>query len=496
LFIVSYILRNKTNSNIFFFFAANANTSRQSTARSGSSLVSPPRGASVNNNSNANTNRARAPNPNASASASTNRPAQPAALPAPFVRGNQVGNNANGIGHNNGPSLNAQGGGQNNARARYAHVPVDGQMLQTPVFGGRFREISLTDLCRENVLVTTNLRRRFLDAQILRCITPKSTNRTANVLYRHKKLGNRLEDVSYARIYLMRVYSENNPLQNSKLFYVLQGTGVGGSNAHLWNRNPEHRDNGTITIGSFVRLANPAPVEKFMQNIPMVYCDITAIALRQHPSLGTIPINKNLDGNAAMAFTYNSRAITINRMSVIATRCAGLHCDKQNLASENRAVCGCFCNSAFRSNLAFVFGLSFRSDEGDYRIMNNFTSLSFQKMFFNAPIPPEVTAASLQGTDIGLDIEDSIINQNDLVNNNGGYSIVGWCKRGVINDQSLVGAGGTTGKDNDDGRVNAEDVTIHIVQILPTNRDFFNPTSQLGNQFRNMRFNVLNMLNH
>ena len=36
-----------------------------------------------------------------------------------------------------------------------------------------------------------------------------------------------------------------------------------------------------------------------------------------------------------------------------------------------------------------------------------------------------------------FDIEDAIRNVVELVNNNGGWTVVGWYKRGKINDQSM-----------------------------------------------------------
>ena len=37
-----------------------------------------------------------------------------------------------------------------------------------------------------------------------------------------------------------------------------------------------------------------------------------------------------------------------------------------------------------------------------------------------------------------FDIKDAIGNVVELVNNNGGWTVVGWYKRGVITDKSLL----------------------------------------------------------
>jgi hypothetical protein len=36
------------------------------------------------------------------------------------------------------------------------------------------------------------------------------------------------------------------------------------------------------------------------------------------------------------------------------------------------------------------------------------------------------------------ELEDKIDNAIDLINNNGGFTIVGWHKRGIINDRSVI----------------------------------------------------------
>ena len=361
-------------------------------------------------------------------------------------------------------------------------------LLSSPIFRGSFRAIYLLTLSLEDILARISIRSTYVDCQILRIVTPSRNLANANVNFRMRRnLGNRAEEVSYTRIYLCRVFSDRNPQENSKLFYILQkrNTSGGSTHADIWNRNPDFRDNGTITVGSFVRIVNPAPIERFMQTIPLVCTDMRAVALRKPSLYNAIPINNNLDGNQAKAFVYNHSELQINRFSVLTSNCTGLHCDKQDVASETRSTCGCYGGSPFRSNLAFIFGISFRTQDGQTRVMPNFSSLTFQKLFLTAPIPPEVTAASLQGTDIGLELEDSIVRQVRFGNANDAWTKVGWAKRGLTTDQALVG-----GTINDENRISAQDINVHVVEIIPTNRDLLSPTTAIGRQFRNMRFDV------
>lgn len=374
-------------------------------------------------------------------------------------------------------------------RRRHSNQPVDKSLnISSPVFRGRYTEIGLNLLSQSDVLATKDIRRRYIDTQILRIITPRQ-NRFAQVMYRMRRgQGNRNENQTYNRIYLCRVFSDVDTRENSRLFYILQS---GNENHDIWNRNPEHRDNGTIRVGSFIRVVNPEPINRFMQGIPMITTDTRVYALDIHPSMNSIPINNNIDGNQALAFCYNARIIRINHLSILHTGCTGLHCDKQDVAVNPRnSPCGCFGNSPFRSNLAYCFSVSFNSDEGEVRVMPNFSSLAFQKLFFSRPLPAELAASSLSGTEVGLDAEDAIIDCVDYVNLWGGWTVVGWYKRGLINDVSLAGA-----VDGEENRVHAENVSLHIVQLIPTNRHFLDPESIRYDYLKNRQFDVNNFLN-
>lgn len=65
----------------------------------------------------------------------------------------------------------------------------------------------------------------------------------------------------------------------------------------------------------------------------------------------------------------------------------------------------------------------------------------------------------------------------ELVNNYGGWTITGWSKRGLINDAALISSNG----DNESSdKVLSEEVTTHIVQILPTKREYIDLESEEG----------------
>ena len=81
-----------------------------------------------------------------------------------------------------------------------------------------------------------------------------------------------------------------------------------------------------------------------------------------------------------------------------------------------------------------------------------------------------------------------------LINDNDGFTVVGWYKRGIINDKSLISQDkNTVGYSNTtdtESQIDSGDISSHIVQIIPSNRDFLDPTTTLGRELSELKFDV------
>ena len=68
-----------------------------------------------------------------------------------------------------------------------------------------------------------------------------------------------------------------------------------------------------------------------------------------------------------------------------------------------------------------------------------------------------------------FDIEDAIRNVVELVNNNGGWTVVGWYKRGKINDQSMDNdsnqSNNRNGNNNDEDQVDNGEICFHLCVV-------------------------------
>ena len=96
-----------------------------------------------------------------------------------------------------------------------------------------------------------------------------------------------------------------------------------------------------------------------------------------------------------------------------------------------------------------------------------------------------------------MQLHRCIQNVIDLINDEQGFSIVGWYKRGLINDRGLVSGGsnnnvaGTNHNNSgDQNQVNNGDISFHVVEIRPTNPNFLKPTTALGERLASAKFDV------
>ena len=92
------------------------------------------------------------------------------------------------------------------------------------------------------------------------------------------------------------------------------------------------------------------------------------------------------------------------------------------------------------------------------------------------------------------DLENCI----QFINDNSGLNVVGWYKRGVINDKNIIALNNAKGRNTaakyntnkEYMHVDSGEISYHIVSINPTNHAFLDPTSQLGRYLGSLKFYV------
>ena len=85
----------------------------------------------------------------------------------------------------------------------------------------------------------------------------------------------------------------------------------------------------------------------------------------------------------------------------------------------------------------------------------------------------------LDATEMFFKLQDSIINVVDYINTNGGFTVIGWYKKGSINDISTEEGG---------NQVESSEMGYHVVSITPTNKSILEK-----DEYKNKRFSIDNI---
>ena len=214
-------------------------------------------------------------------------------------------------------------------------------------------------------------------------------------------------------------------------------------NNMLWHRNLELRDNGEVSIGTCCRIFSPLPIERHMAgDIPMVETRLPC-AILSHPNVGfdPVPIDKSITGHNHRAFVLTNAQVILRRITPEPTSCSGLFCDRQRVSDwfNSTRGCGCYQMVTRRSSLVLVH--SIRVITGSLMLsMKNYSSLRFSSLYLSNIIGPSVKVNTLAGKDHHIDIRTAARNTIEFVNTNGGFTVVVWYKRGVINNRTMLGS--------------------------------------------------------
>ena len=344
-------------------------------------------------------------------------------------------------------------------------TPID--LSQVSIFN-RLARVNLSDLIREDAFQNN---RSFIEIQLMRIISPVniSGNQGAYIYSNRNRNRNNGSQTNYTRLFLGRVHASN---EGSKLVYIME---TRTQNRDLWKMNVEHRDDGKLTIGTVFRMLAPRPVESFMVgDIPLLVTKFPVIIMSVPHHFPRVSVDYQIQGNSAFAFVMRGMKLKVGGLTPIATSCSGLFCDRQRVDDWNGTErgCGCYAMHHRRSSIALQFDIAIMNDlDGEQVIsMNSFSSNRFSKLFLTESISPSVLLQQLQFTNEFFALEDKVIEMVNYINENGGFTVIGWYKRGVINDRSLVSGnsnGASSNQTNDNVMVDNGEVNFHVTNLIP-----------------------------
>ena len=181
--------------------------------------------------------------------------------------------------------------------------PID-PTLQNSRLMTRLVKTDIASLMAEGINnANSSFNLKFLEGQLLRIICPQRDSR-ASIFNR---VRNRGTTTNYSRILMFRQHAHDN--NGNQIFYMMMAR---AQNTELFNRNIEFRDNGVLTIGSYMKILAPMPITSLMNNeTPMVESNFPIVALAPPATLTNISLNMEIQDEASQSFVVNGARLAV-----------------------------------------------------------------------------------------------------------------------------------------------------------------------------------------
>ena len=383
-----------------------------------------------------------------------------------------------------------------NTRPRNILEPIDRLSINAKKFT-RFTQIELKDLEEDGAVAN---RKGFLDLQLLRIIAnSRSKNQNQLKYYKAKDTSKKVSSFAYKRLFMLRIVNLSSP--TDQLVYVVEDA---LKHQKLWNQHTCIRDNGGITIGTIFRFFAPKPIDNIMPDgIPSIESSFPVTIMKMPSILPEVRIDYLIEGGTPLSFSLNGCEINSLSIEPIETGCAGRFCDKQRVLEvlNYNEGCGCYSFDARRTNMVIDHAINidhFALQETIH--VPKFSSSNFSLFYQNTVFSPQVRTSTLDITDEFFELEDAVTQALRLINDNGGFTVIGWYKRGNIQDRTILHQNNNN-PDNNKLFVNIETDTVdnskimfHPCVIRPSNDDFFDKTNDLFIALQEIKFDVSTLL--
>ena len=134
--------------------------------------------------------------------------------------------------------------------------------------------------------------------------------------------------------------------------------------------------------------------------------------------------------------------------------------------------------------------------------ISNYSLVKFLLLYQTAAFSTQVRQISLDLTDAYFDLEDAVNTNIELINDNGGFTVSGWYKRGEINDRTIVHQNNSTEniqKNNNaipdnNAQVDNSKIIFHPCVIRATNSEFYKDGSVLNKKLFEGKYDVGQLL--
>ena len=183
-------------------------------------------------------------------------------------------------------------------------------------------------------------KRAIMYLQLIRVVSGSNgqNNMSTYQSYFKKNKNNGPQASHYFRLLLFRDVTSSD----GHVVYMVEGKRM---NDQLWSKFPLLRDNGVVTIGSYISVMNPNPITTmFCNEIPLIECHWGCIVMKDPDVMVEVPVDTSIEQNCTRCFLRNKVQIDVVATTIHTTQCSGLFCDKQRSVEilRGQRACGCY----------------------------------------------------------------------------------------------------------------------------------------------------------
>ncbi len=284
-------------------------------------------------------------------------------------------------------------------------------------------EVNIEHLSGEN----PETKKAVMYLQLIRIVSGSQNgqnNMTAYQSYYKKNNKTISSNSHYFRLFLFRDVASTS----GEVVYMIEGKQM---NDKLWARNPLLRDNGVLSVGSYIIVFNPLPITtRFCNEIPLLETRGGCVVMKPPQCITEIKLDHGISTGVTRVFVVNNVQVKVNSTSVQTTKCSGLFCDRQRAVEIERGdrACGCYSMQSRIGNIVIVHNISVIKDGIPDLCVEDFSSLNFSSLYLKDALPVSVKFNSLDYTPQYFRLQMCIDDVVQYVNENGGFTVVGWYK--------------------------------------------------------------------
>ena len=170
-------------------------------------------------------------------------------------------------------------------------------------------------------------------------------------------------------------------------------------------------------------------------------------------------------------------------------------CDCQIINDWNVTKgCGCYGMSGNNNSLVVQHAITICHASKEI-MMKDFSSIKFNTLFMDGDFPFKCNEHMFQMSTAYEKLTKCMENCLHVINSNGGFTVVDWYRCGEISDQTMVEVGNLDESTKNYGKeeiskVDASEVTYHIVSIKPTNHEFMDASKDLYKSLQEKKYKV------